>query len=332
MSANGSDCEARDRCASSCDKWGRGGAWPRRLALPAQKGGNPSIPLRRRVNNISLFISSRGTRPLGHTQTHTQTAGLTCVPISPARDAHLPLPPTPPLPADSPLMSDWASVCVCTCESECVCARRRRCRRDTYGRVEGEGALALENPVSRAGHPDGGHVRDQQLSEVCSHLRIPASGTTVPRSHRSSAVRGEDAIFNTLRRYIPAASRDVTLKNIKIKRQQGRRARGCTRGCEATTPCRLELVCFASSSPSCTKRNVLCPAQILRPLLTLVTFHPHGYLPEGPLPPLRMIHKATHAYYRSAPPPSPVLRSSLFVGFTRSVNLTLMLKLLLLKL
>lgn len=187
---------------------------------------------------------------------HTQTAGLTCVPISPARDVHLPL--SLPPPADSPLMSDWASVCVCACESECVCARRRRCRRDTYGRVEGEGALALENPVSRAGHPDGGHVRDQQLSEVCSHLRIPASGTTVPRSHRSSAVRGEDAIFKALRRYIPAASRDVTLKNIKIKRQQGRRARGYTRGCEATTPCRLELVCFASSS-SCTKKKSALP-------------------------------------------------------------------------
>lgn len=157
-------------------------------------------------------------------------------------------------------MSDRASVCVCACESECVCARRRRCRRDTYGRVEGEGALALENPVSRAGHPDGGHVRDQQLSEVCSHLRIPASGTTVPRSHRSSAVRGEDAIFKTLRRYIPAASRDVTLKNIKIKRQQGRRARGYTRGCDATTPCRLELVCFASSSlSSCTKKKCALP-------------------------------------------------------------------------
>lgn len=77
--------------------------------------------------------------------------------------------------------------------------------RHTYWGVEGEGTLALENPVPRPGNPNGGHIRDQQLSEVCSHLRIPASRTTVLRSHRSSAVRGEDAIFKAARLYIPPA-------------------------------------------------------------------------------------------------------------------------------
>lgn len=78
-------------------------------------------------------------------------------------------------------------------------------RQDTYGGVEGKGALALEDPVSGSGDSDGGHVRDQQLSQVCSHLRIPAARSTVPRSLRSCAVRGEDAIFKALRRYIPRA-------------------------------------------------------------------------------------------------------------------------------
>lgn len=110
----------------------------------------------------------------------------------------------PSLPAP-PSHAMGAPVCVCAR----VCFRvfgPEEARRDTYGRVEGEGALALEYPVSRAGHPDGGHVGDQQLSEVCSHLRIPASGTTVLPSHRSKRLSVEkDAIFKALRRYIPAA-------------------------------------------------------------------------------------------------------------------------------
>lgn len=110
----------------------------------------------------------------------------------------------PSLPAP-PSHAMGATVCVCAR----VCFRvfgPEEARRDTYGRVEGEGALALEYPVSRAGHPDGGHVGDQQLSEVCSHLRIPASGTTVLPSHRSKRLSVEkDAIFKALRRYIPAA-------------------------------------------------------------------------------------------------------------------------------
>lgn len=92
----------------------------------------------------------------------------------------------------------------------CVCVFVWRCvwrwEATTHRGVEGKGALALENPVSCPGNPDGGHVGDQQLSEVCSHLHIPAARSTVVRSHRSGAVRVEDAIFKALRRYIPAAS------------------------------------------------------------------------------------------------------------------------------
>lgn len=76
----------------------------------------------------------------------------------------------------------------------------------TYGGVEGKGALALEDPVPGPGNPDGGHVGDQQLSEVRGHLRIPAAGGRVAPSRRSSAVRPDEAIFKALRRYIPAAS------------------------------------------------------------------------------------------------------------------------------
>lgn len=65
----------------------------------------------------------------------------------------------------------------------------------TYGGVEGEGALALVDSVSCFGDSDGGHEGDQQLSQVCSHLRIPASPCRVLRSLRSGAVRAEDAIF-----------------------------------------------------------------------------------------------------------------------------------------
>lgn len=250
MSANGS-LIVRLETGALARAVSRGVAWPRRLALPAQKGGgslHPSPPPCKQ--HLIIYFLSRNAAIGTHTDGGAHVRSYQ--PRSRRTSPSLPSSPPPP-PADNPLMSDWASVCVCA---------RRRCRRVTYGRVEGEGALALENPVSRAGHPDGGHVRDQQLSEVCSHLRIPASGTTVPRSHRSSAVRGEDAIFKALRRYIPAASRDVTLNNIKIKRQQGRRARGYTRGCEATTPCRLGLVCFASSSSSpssCTKKKCALP-------------------------------------------------------------------------
>lgn len=83
------------------------------------------------------------------------------------------------------------------CVRMCVCLAPERQRRNTtYGRVEGEGALALEHPVPRAGHPDGGHVGNQQLSEVCGHLRIPASGTAVLPSHREQAlVSGEGCYF-----------------------------------------------------------------------------------------------------------------------------------------
>lgn len=95
--------------------------------------------------------------------------------------------------------------CVCMCVCQCVCVSGREAT-TTHGGVEGEGALALEHPVSGPGHPDGGHVGDQQLSEVCSHLHIPAARSTVLRSHRSGAVRVHDAIFKALRRYIPAAS------------------------------------------------------------------------------------------------------------------------------
>lgn len=166
-----------------------------------------------------------------------------------------------------------APVCVCVR----VCFRvfgPEEARRDTYGRVEGEGALALEYPVSRTGHPDGGHVGDQQLSEVCSHLRIPASGTTVLPSHRSKRLSVEkDAIFKALRCYIPAAGGTWRWTNTKIKRRAwgGGRASQCyTLACEANTPpCGLELflllffypclfsrVCYPSSG-----RNALRPAQ-----------------------------------------------------------------------
>lgn len=77
--------------------------------------------------------------------------------------------------------------------SVCVCEEGGD--RHTYGRVERKGALALEHPVSCSGDPDGGHVRDQQLSEVCSHLRIPASRTTVLRSLRGSACHRRGCYF-----------------------------------------------------------------------------------------------------------------------------------------
>lgn len=77
----------------------------------------------------------------------------------------------------------------------------------TYRSVEGKGALALEDSVSGLGHPDGGHVGDQQLSQVCSHLRIPAPGSTVELSPWSSAVTAHDAIFKAPRLYIPPARR-----------------------------------------------------------------------------------------------------------------------------
>ncbi|MEQ2301930.1 hypothetical protein AMECASPLE_001190 [Ameca splendens] len=89
----------------------------------------------------------------------------------------------------------------------------------TYGRVEGEGALALVDPVSSFGDSDGGHEGDQQLSQVCSHLRIPASPSRVLRSLRSSAVRAEDAIFKDPPSLHSSdqARGDVTLEDVKIK-------------------------------------------------------------------------------------------------------------------
>lgn len=151
---------------------------------PCNKGKplHPSLLTCKQHLIIYFLSSSRGMRPRGHT--HTADSRV-------ARSRRTSHPATPP-----------------TTTRSCVCVWGGGGGRhlDTYGRVEGKGALALENPVSCPGHPDGGHVRDQQLSEVCSHLRIPASRTTVPRSHRSSAVRGEDAIFKALRLYIPAAS------------------------------------------------------------------------------------------------------------------------------
>lgn len=160
---------------------------------PTTKRGIPSIPTSaHNPNNISLFISSRRRRPLGR--------------------ASVALLHPPPVPL---LLREHAYGRASVCERVSVSARvcvfvsvfgPERARRDTYGRVEGEGALALEDPVSRAGHPDGGHIGDQQLSQVCSHLRIPASGTTVLPSQRSRRLSVEkDAIFKALRRYIPAA-------------------------------------------------------------------------------------------------------------------------------
>lgn len=163
---------------------------------PSHKGGNPSIPspLERKQQLINYLFS----RKRGHWGIDwRRAAGLTCVPIKPPSRLPSFLPSLPLL------LMLWAPLCVR------VCFRvfgPEGARRDTYGRVEGEGALALEYPVPRTGHPDGGHVGDQQLSEVCSHLRIPASGTTVLPSHRSKRLSVEkDAIFKALRRYIPAA-------------------------------------------------------------------------------------------------------------------------------
>jgi len=106
------------------------------------------------------------------------------------------------------------------------CARARVCAWvcvATYGGVEGKGALALENPISCPGHPDGGHVRDQQLSEVYSHLRIPASRTTVLRSH-GAALSEERMLFlkPSVSTFLKPGG-DVTRINIKIKWQRGRR-------------------------------------------------------------------------------------------------------------
>lgn len=77
----------------------------------------------------------------------------------------------------------------------------------TYRGVEGEGALALEHPVSGLGHSDGGHVRDQQLAEVCSHVGIPTPRSTVQGSHRSRAPsETRFAIFKVANQhYIPPA-------------------------------------------------------------------------------------------------------------------------------
>lgn len=57
----------------------------------------------------------------------------------------------------------------------------------THWRDVGKSTLALVNPVPRPRHPYGGHVGDQQLSQVCSHLCIPAA----PQCHGVS-VRGRD--------------------------------------------------------------------------------------------------------------------------------------------
>lgn len=119
--------------------------------------------------------------------------------------------------------------------------RLARARRDTYGRVEGEGALALEHPVARARHPDGGHVGDQQLSQVCSHLRIPASGTAVlpsRRSRRLSVEKGMLFLKRSVATFQQPEGRDVGGKHAEIKRRAARREGCCTAN---APPCGLEL-------------------------------------------------------------------------------------------
>lgn len=54
--------------------------------------------------------------------------------------------------------------------------RGERPRSLTYGRVVGESALVLVDPVPGPGHADLGHVGHQQLADVsCSHLPGPAA-------------------------------------------------------------------------------------------------------------------------------------------------------------
>ena len=74
---------------------------------------------------------------------------------------------------------------------------------DTYWRIVGKGTFALENPVSCFGDSDGGHERDQQLSEICSHLRIPAPRGTMQRDSPEQGCQSKDAIFKALGVHIP---------------------------------------------------------------------------------------------------------------------------------
>ena len=62
---------------------------------------------------------------------------------------------------------------------------------DTYRRIVGKGTFTLEHSVSCSWHSDGGHVRDQEFSQICSHLRIPVCRSTVLRELAAQTVSTE---------------------------------------------------------------------------------------------------------------------------------------------